>query len=345
MTDIKWTDLSTPDPEFQAFLDSVGGKLPSLSDGGSAPPPIAALRATIASADKPVVPGVTAPASMDGVEKSRITIPVRDGASIAAALYRPVTKPEAGSPLVVAFHGGGWCLGVPEMEEVNCVNAVQKYGAVAISVDYRLAPEHPFPTAINDSWDALKWIATNATSPAINADPATAGFVVHGESAGGNIAVVLALLARDEALSPPLTGVSASIPAVLAAEAVPERFKAEYKSHEQNKNAPGLDAGALGFFAANYNPDKSSPLFSPFNWPTGHKGLPPFFIQACGLDPLCDDALLFERLLRTEAGVKTKLVVYPGLPHSFWGFFPHLEASRKAVGKVVEGFGWLLGKA
>lgn len=80
---------------------------------------MAALRATIAAADKPVVPGVTAPASMDGVEKSRITIPVRDGASIAAALYRPVTKPDAGSPLVVAFHGGGWCLGVPEMEEVN----------------------------------------------------------------------------------------------------------------------------------------------------------------------------------------------------------------------------------
>lgn len=82
---------------------------------------MAALRATIAATagDKPVVPGVTAPATMDGVEKSRITIPVRDGASIAAALYRPVTKPEAGSPLVVAFHGGGWCLGVPEMEEVN----------------------------------------------------------------------------------------------------------------------------------------------------------------------------------------------------------------------------------
>lgn len=72
---------------------------------------------------------------------------------------------------------------------------------------------------------------------------------MHGESAGGNIAVVLALLARDEGgLSPPLTGVSASIPAVLPAEVVPERFKAEYKSHEQNKNAPGLDEGAFGFF-------------------------------------------------------------------------------------------------
>lgn len=68
-------------------------------------------------------------------------------------------------------------------------------------------------------------------------------------------------------------------------------------------------------------------------------------VSLAGLDPLRDEALLFERLLRTEADVKTKLVVHPGLPHSFWGFFPHLEASRKAVGQVVEGFGWLLGKA
>lgn len=90
---------------------------------------------------------------------------------------------------------------------------------------------------------------------------------MHGESAGGNIAVVLALLARDEGLSPPLTGVSASIPAVLAAEVVPERFKAEYKSYEQNKNAPGLDAGALGFFAGGCC--FSSPSFSVGSWPWG----------------------------------------------------------------------------
>lgn len=70
---------------------------------------------------------------------------------------------------------------------------------------------------------------------------------MHGESAGGNIATVLALLARDEKLSPPLTGLSASVPAVLSKDAVPERFKGEYLSIEQNKDAPGLDAGGLDF--------------------------------------------------------------------------------------------------
>lgn len=87
-------------------------------------------------------------------------------------------------------------------------------------------------------------LAANASQ--LGADPSR-GFIVHGESAGGNFAVILALLARDENLSPPLTGISASIPAVLAKEAVPERFKAEYLSLDQNKDAPGLDATALEY--------------------------------------------------------------------------------------------------
>ncbi|KAL1624872.1 hypothetical protein SLS54_003596 [Diplodia seriata] len=263
MTDTKWTDLSIMDPEFKAVRAQphTAGKLPSLADLG---PDMPTLRANLAAAPKPVIPGVSVPASMDGVEKSRITIP----------------------------------------------------------------------------------IAANASSSTIAADPAK-GFILHGESAGGNMAVVLALLARDERLQPPLTGVSASIPSVLppgGGDQLPERFRAEYRSYEQNRDEPGLNREAVGFLIGNYNPDMSSPLFAPFNWPTGHKGLPPFFIQVCGLDTLRDEALLYERLLRTECGVETKLVVYPGLPHSFWSFFPHLDVSRKAVGEVVEGFGWLLGK-
>ncbi|KAK7734592.1 hypothetical protein SLS57_000289 [Botryosphaeria dothidea] len=337
MANSKWTDLATPDPGFKAFLDNAG-PLPKLSDPASIP--IAAIRAAAINNRVPV-PGVNEPANLDGVTKTRITIPVRDGSSIEALLYQPTTKPADGSPLIVAYHGGGWCVGVPESEEVNCVNAVQHFHAVALSVAYRLAPEHPFPTPVDDSWDALKWIAANASS--LHADPSK-GFVVHGESAGGNIATVLALLARDETLSPPLTGLSASIPAVLSKDAVPERLKGEYLSIEQNKDAPGLDAGGLDFVLSLYKPDTKSPLFNPFNWPTGQKGLPPVFVQVCGLDPLRDEGLLYERLLREESGVKTKLVVYPGLPHAFWAFFPQLEASKQAAPKVVEGFGWLLGK-
>ncbi|KAF4307591.1 putative lipase 2 [Botryosphaeria dothidea] len=275
MADIKWTDLATPDPEFKAFYDTIG-PLPKFSKDVVIP--IAAMR-EMSQAARPTIPGVTVPESWESVEKSRIMIPVRDGSAVSALLYRPVREVEGGRPLIVAYHGGGWCLGTPEFEEVNCVNAVQKFGAVAVSVDYRLAPEYPFPTPVNDAWDSLKWIAANASS--LQADPSR-GFIVHGESAGANFAVVLAHLARDEKLSPPLTGVSASIPAVLSPSVVPDRFKPDYLSYEQNRDAPGLDAASMEYLVGNYNPDHSSPLFNPFNWPTGHQGLPPVFFQVCG---------------------------------------------------------------
>ena len=201
----------------------------------------------------------------------------------------------------------------------SSVNAVQQFGATCISVGYRLAPEHPFPTPINDAWDSLQWvmitaiaslqwctrllmstqIASNAHK--LGADPEQ-GFVVHGESAGGNFAIVLALLARDNALKPRLTGVSALIPAVLSPEVVPQRFGAEYQSRKQNEFAPGLSTrsldylvgkrstcsdvthrnGGLTYLVGHYSPDVLSPLFNCFVWPTGHQDLPPVHISVCG---------------------------------------------------------------
>src|SRR5436305_973828 len=101
----------------------------------------------------------------------------------------------------------------------------------------RLAPEHPFPTGINDSWDALKWAAANASS--LKANPEI-GFIVGGASAGGNIAAVLALRARDEELSPPLTGQYLCVPALLHPANVPEKLKHEYLSRFNNLHDPVL---------------------------------------------------------------------------------------------------------
>ncbi|KAI0151104.1 Alpha/Beta hydrolase protein [Pestalotiopsis sp. NC0098] len=278
--------------------------------------------------------------SLDGVKKKHIEIPVRDGVKIPAVLYQPESTQETGTPLIVFYHGGGWCLGIPQQEEVNCVNAVHRFGAVCVSVGYRLAPEFPFPTPVNDCWDALQWLAANAGQVA--ADP-TRGFLIYGESAGANLAIVCTLLARDEKLSPPITGLSASIPAVLSPDAVPEKYQARYTSHVQNEFAPGLDEKALKYVIGNYQPDKSSPLFNCFNWPTGHSGLPPVHIHVCGLDPLRDEGLLYEEALRTEYGVRTRLTVYPGLPHAFWSLFPMLKSARKVVENTMAGFEWLLG--
>jgi acetyl esterase/lipase len=145
--------------------------------------------------------------------------------------------------------------------------------------------------------------------------PREKGFLVGGTSAGGNFSAVVAHLAKDAELDPPLTGQYLSIPAVLPAEVVPEKYKAKYLSDKQNSEAPILSTATRDMFLGAYNPDRNSSLFVPFNHPTGHEGLPPAYFQVCGLDPLRDEALIYEEVLRTECGVKTRLDVYPGLPH------------------------------
>lgn len=98
------------------------------------------------------------PETLSGVDKSEIRIPVRDGSSIRAVLYKLQAKPAAACPLAVTFHGGGWSIGTAEFEDFTSLPLTRVCSAIVVSVDYRLAPEHPFPTAVHDSWDALKWV-------------------------------------------------------------------------------------------------------------------------------------------------------------------------------------------
>lgn len=93
-----------------------------------------------------------------GVVQEDTTAPARDGYKIPVRIYRPEKSPAGGSPLIVFYHGGGFALGDLELEELNCRNFTREFGAVVVNVDYRLAPEYPFPTPINDSWDACKWV-------------------------------------------------------------------------------------------------------------------------------------------------------------------------------------------
>lgn len=212
---------------------------------------------------------------------------------------------------------------------------------MCINAAYQLAPEHPFPAAPKSAWDGLKWAAANAKS--FGADPSL-GFVVGGTSAGGNLTAVLTHLARDEKLSPPITGQYLAIPALLPPSVVPDKYKEFYLSYDQNENAPVLPRAAIGMFMKGYKPDEHDPLYAPFNHPKGHADLPPAYIQANGMDPLRDEALIYERVLREEYGIKTKMDVYPGLPHGFLGSFPMLKSSEKFRVDMVEGMGWLLGR-
>lgn len=187
-----------------------------------------------------------------------------------------------------------------------------------------------------------------------------------GTSAGGNLTAVVSLLTvfksatanhalflslsqiahlcRDEKMSPPITGCLLMIPAYCYHEAVPEKYKPDYRSFAQNKAAPILSNKAMDLFMTNYCPneaDRRDPLFSPLLWPTGHANLPPSVFQIAGMDPLRDEGLIFERLMREEEGLKTKVEVYPGQPHGFNSVVPTMKASRKYIDDSVGGVKWL----
>jgi acetyl esterase/lipase len=241
---------------------------------------IPTLRHMLVERKKAMTAAQSGPGVPADVAEEDTTIPARDGYKIPIRIYRPKASPPAsGSPLIVFLHGGGFCLGGLENEELNCRLFVQRFGAVAVNVDYRLAPEHPFPTPTRDSWDAVKWVAANAEK--IGANPSK-GFIVGGTSAGANQAIAISLLARDEKLSPPLTGVAALIPPVMDHEAIPDEYKDEVISYKQNENAPILGLKAVEMFMSNYKPDLQSSEYNIFAPGTKHSNLPPTFLQVCG---------------------------------------------------------------
>lgn len=176
------------------------------------------------------------------VKQTELQYTTTDGTKVRAKLYQPEPLPKEGGPLIVMYHGGGFCVGNPEGEEQSCRNFVQAFGAVCVSSAYRLGPDFKFPYAVTDSWDALNWAAKNASS--WGADPSK-GFVIGGTSAGGNITGALSIMARDEKLSPPLTGQYLVIPATIGEGQVPEKWQEWYLSMEQNKDAPVLPKAAI----------------------------------------------------------------------------------------------------
>jgi acetyl esterase/lipase len=176
----------------------------------------------------------------------------------------------------------------------------------------------------------------------LRANP-TKGFIVGGESSGGNISIVLTYLARDHNLSPPLTGQSLSLPFCLSSETVPEKYKPFYHSWEQAKQAPeifGYERTIM--FRKAHAADINSPLFGAFADPNGHNGLPPAYFQVCGLDLVRDEGLVYEKVLREEYGVSTRLDLYSGLPHAFWQVHQGFEEVSRAHEDMVSGFAWLL---
>lgn len=225
------------------------------------------------------------------------------GGPLPIRIYRPAG--EAGG-IALYLHGGGFVLGDLDCYHAVCSNLCTRSGCVIVAVDYRLAPEAPFPAAVDDCYAALAWTAANAAS--LGAEPARLAVV--GDSAGANLAAVLALLARDR--GGPAIALQALVYPVTAV--APGRFP----SHEKFGNGYVLTRRAMEYFNRHYfgpsglAPDfRGAPLLA-----ASFAGLPPALIQVAGYDPLRDEGIAYaERLM--SAGVPVSLVDYPGLSHGY----------------------------
>lgn len=126
-------------------------------------------------------------------------------------------------------------------------------------------------------------------------------------------------------------------------EVIPDKYKEWNGTRVKTDDNPGLSTKTLNVFWEAVRPDPNSELYNPLNWESGHADMPRTYFQACGADLQRDDTLIYERVLRTEYSIETKLDIYPGLPHVFWFFYPELSACKKFMEDRKRGLGWLLG--
>lgn len=239
-----------------------------------------------------------------GVYSVERTIPGPAG-DISVRVYRPFGTLEP-RPGIVFFHGGGFVTGNLDSHEGVCRMIALKADAVVVSVDYRLAPEHRFPAAVEDSIAAYAWVREHAEE--LGMVPKAVG--VMGDSAGGNLSAVVSIAARDRGLPLP-TGQCLVYPVT--------DFEFTFDSHRSVGTGYGLDHPTMLWFRDHYVPDPAmyrDPLLAP-NWVEDLSGLPPALVVTAGFDPLRDEGQEYARRL-SAAGVTTQHVCYDNMIHAFF---------------------------
>ncbi|KAI0741789.1 Alpha/Beta hydrolase protein [Daedaleopsis nitida] len=266
-------------------------------------------------------------------------VPVDDGEITVRSIIPTGGDEETTYPVMVWCHAGGWVVGGLSMDDNHLRTICVDLEIVIVNVDYRLAPEHVFPTAHEDAYIALKWVVDNTSKLRISLDK---GFLVGGDSVGANLVAAMALQAREDPFfsNHPLTGQYLREPLVLHPDAVPVEYRSRMRSYEQNGNAPIINKKLLELYFTMYSANPEDPRLSPA-LAASHAGLPPAFIQVMECDPLRDDGILYEKLLR-KAGTPTKLVLYPGLTHGSHIWFPMISKSIKIDRDERDGLRWLL---
>lgn len=292
-------------------LGTVMRRLPGSSVSNSTPEAIA--KNSGAGAPEPIA------SILMGRRPRGISAVDRSAGSLVVRIYTPSGPATAPRPLVVYFHGGGFVFGDLRGGDWICGTVARDLDAIVVSVQYRLAPRHPFPAAVDDCYEGLVWAANHAAE--FGADASRLG--VMGESAGGNLAAVVALLARDnngptiqhQALLYPVTGAHGS------------------ESRRANADAFILTAADMKKFDELYAGDPADWRVSPLA-AASFQGLPPALIEVAAHDPLHDDGVLYAEAL-SAAGVEVQLVDFPAMPHGFLNFPRFARDAKPAMAAVV----------
>ena len=261
------------------------------------------------------------PPELQSVES--LSIPAPHGA-IPARIYRPtkLRKTNGLAPCLVFFHGGGWVIGNLDTHDVVCRKLAEEGELIVISVDYRLAPEHKFPAAVDDSIIATKWIAANGAELGI--DPSR--LIVGGDSAGGNLAAVVSLTARDEG-GPDIAGQLLIYPST--------DMSRKHASHKEAETSILLTHSVIVWFLNHYLGDadiadwRASPARA-----KSLASLPPAYVLTVGGDPLRDEGDEYAARLK-EAGVRVTYRHFAGQFHGFFTMGKLLNQANVAVGEIA----------
>lgn len=182
-----------------------------------------------------------------GLDIEEINVPIRDGDSICIRRYRKASNKYA-LPLFVYMHGGGYVTGGLETDDSTCRVVASEIDVVVVSVEYRLAPEHKFPVGFTDSFDVVRWIASEQGQKKLNVDLAR-GFILGGTSAGGNFTSGISHLAAQDGLSPNITGVVFLASNFCHPDARPAKYLDRILSIDEIDDAPGLTRKSIDYFA------------------------------------------------------------------------------------------------
>jgi acetyl esterase len=239
---------------------------------------------------------------------------------IPLRLYRPQgSAATAALPVLVYYHGGGWVIGNRDTHDVLCRQLANGSGCAVVSVDYRMGPEHRFPAAVDDAIAATQWVHDHASDLKLDARRLAVG----GDSAGGNLAAVVALAARDGGRLPVAFQ-------LLIYPATDQRRG--WPSHTTNGQGYLLTRDSITYFHDHYIDDarhdldwRASPLLA-----ASHAGLPPAFVLTAGYDPLRDEGTAYAQKL-SEAGVRASLVCFERQIHGFVTMGKVLDEANTAV--------------